>query len=169
MILFCCPQTVGKKLSSHCSPSCNFYLQVFNFSESEENPAGPDPIPYTPPDTEGMPASLKLALPRLLDIRKMSDQGIRHLRNHIRRVSNFTRLPRSWNKGENPGNFSSSSNEANMYSETAFFAPTLFPSYHLVVWALTSFWHFNPRFLNSLFTVHLFKENCYSYINKKHS
>ena len=115
MILFCCLQTVGKKLSSHCSPSCNFYLQVFNFSESEENPAGPDPIPYTPPDTEGMPASLKLALPRLLDIRKMSDQGIRHLRNHIRRVSNFTRLPRSWNKGENPGNFSSSSNEAKLF------------------------------------------------------
>ena len=163
MIWFCCPQTVGKKLSSHCSPSCNFYLQVFNFSESEENPAGPDPIPYTPPDTEGMPASLKLALPRLLDIRKMSDQGIRHLRNHIRRVSNFTRLPRSWNKGENPGNFSSLSNEAKL------FCSNIVPIYHLVVWALTSFWHFNPRFLNTLFTVHLFKENCYSYINKKHS
>lgn len=72
----------------------NLYNEVFNFEEAETAAAA-----YTPPDTEGMPASLKLALPRLLNIRKMSDHGIRQLRNQIRRMSSLTgnRLPRSWN------------------------------------------------------------------------
>ena len=73
----------------------NLYNEVFNFEEAEAEAAAA----YTPPDTEGMPASLKLALPRLLNIRKMSDHGIRQLRNQIRRMSSLTsnRLPRSWN------------------------------------------------------------------------
>jgi len=44
--------------------------------------------PYTPPELpESLPPSLKLNLPRLLNIRKMSDQGLKQLRNQIRRMS----------------------------------------------------------------------------------
>ena len=84
------------------------YNEMFNFENGSET----EEVPYTPPDTDGLPASLRLALPRLLNIRKMSDHGIRQLRNQIRRMSNLSnRLPRSWNgarTGESPSSHSGS-------------------------------------------------------------
>ena len=98
----------------------NLYNEVFNFEEAEAEAAAAAAA-YTPPDTEGMPASLKLALPRLLNIRKMSDHGIRQLRNQIRRMSSLTsnRLPRSWN---------SKASRFIVYS-VPYFAELLFTSY----------------------------------------
>ena len=83
--------------SSDDAKTSNFYQNYESPDEGDDSVAYSNYLnkeastpPYNPPDLDAMPASLKLALPRLLNIRKMSDHGLRQLRSQLRRMSSIS-------------------------------------------------------------------------------